>query len=301
MTEMKKYMHVERLTETFNPETDGLLRGEVSVFPKLDGACHSVWYDPARKEVRCSSRNQILSEVNDGTGFYAYFKAHPELSRFSNDYKDFVLYGEFLTPHTIKDYEDDAWNEFYAFDVVRYGENGAEYMRYEDYSPLLASYGIRVIPCMSQLTDPSMEDLRKQTESNRYLMKGDGVGEGIVVKNYGYSNQYGRVTWGKIVREDFSEKARAPHKGEREPTPEDLIIANNVSKEFVAKEFNKFTTDRGEAWNDRMIPDFLKYIWHEWWTDYSFEVIADFNGSIDMKKLRRAASGAFMRCLRSVS
>lgn len=301
MTEMRKYMHVERLTEANNPEVAGLLEGVVHIFPKLDGACHSVWYDPERKEVRCSSRNQILSEINDGTGFHAYFTAHPELSRFAEDYKDFVLYGEFLTPHTIKDYEDSAWNEFYAFDMVRYGENGAEYMEYERYSTLLASYGIKSIPSMGWMVDPSFEDVRGYVEQNRYLMKGTAVGEGIVVKNYRFRNQYGRTVWGKLVREDFTHKSRSLNKGERVPAPEERLAMEHVSKEFVSKEFNKFTTDRGEVWNDKLIPDFLRYAWHEWWTDYSFEVVADFNGTLDMRLLRRSVSKMLMRYLRAVS
>ena len=294
----KKYMHVERLSGAYNPEINGLLNGTVYVFPKLDGANHSVFWDEEKGMVRCASRNQILSEGNDSTGFYKYFMAHPELTKFIEDHKNCIMYGEFMTPHTIKTYKDEVWNNYYVFDVVKYDGEQLRYMEVSDYHFLCHEYGINCIAPIAIIDNPTIDDLSAEMEHNNYLMKDREIGEGIVVKNYGFVNHYGRTTWGKMVREEFKAASKNPGKGF---SPEEIMAHENVSKEFVAKEFNKFTTDRGETWSDCMIPDFLKYIWHEWWVDYSFELVAQSRNPVDINGLRRETSKLFVKYAKQVS
>ena len=294
----KKYMHVERLSGAYNPEINGLLNGTVWVFPKLDGANHSVFWDEEKGIVRCASRNQILSEGNDSTGFYKYFMAHPELTKFIEDHKNCIMYGEFMTPHTIKNYKDEVWNNYYVFDVVEYDGEKLRYMHPYEYEVLCSNYGIKYILNIGKLVNPSIDDLSEAMNHNTYLMNDGQLGEGIVVKNYGFVNHYGRTTWGKMVREEFKVASKNPGKGF---SPEEIMAHENVSKEFVAKEFNKFTTDRGETWSDCMIPDFLKYIWHEWWVDYSFELVAQSRNPVDINGLRRETSKLFVKYAKQVN
>ena len=298
MSEMKfeKYMHILRITDPLPSDLRGLTEGHVFVFPKLDGACHSVFWDEEAGEVRCASRNNVLSETSDGTGFYKYFKAHPELSELVEKYHYMTLYGEFLTPHTIRDYEDDAWEQFYVFDVAC---NGSMYP-YTIYKEDLDAYNIKYIPPMAVLKNPTHEDLLSYVGENHFLMKNGLVGEGIVVKNYLYKNCYGRTVWGKIVREDFKVASKSPNKGMKELTVEEMIADEYVTKDFVSKEFHKFTDDRGVEWSDSMIPDFLHYIWEQWWLDYSFEVMGMSNYTVGMKALRKSASKMFMKHLKSL-
>lgn len=299
----RKYMHVERLSGAFNPEINGLLDGEVWVFPKLDGANHSVFWDAEKGIARCGSRNQILSEGYDFTGFHQYFMDHPELARFVENHPDFILYGEFMTPHTIRTYDDCIWNRYFVFDVFNVATG--KYIPYLEYKDMLLDYGIEYIHCMGMFhTTPDLSEIEELVNKNTYMMQDGQIGEGIVVKNYEFGNQYGRTTWGKIVREDFKAMSKAPGKG-RTVTTEDLVAEKYVSKEFVSKEFYKFCQQFGEAgpyaWNDKLIPDFIKYAWYEWWVDYSFEIIAEAKTPVDIRGLRKAVSKRLVSYLKAVS
>lgn len=295
----RKYMHVERISGAYNSEIDGLLDGEVYVFPKLDGANHSVYWDAKKEIPRCGSRNQILSEGYDTTGFYKYFAAHPELARFVEDHKNCILYGEFLIPHTIRTYVDEAWNQYYVFDIVEYNDDefSVRYVPYEECVAMLEPYGIKVIPSMDKIQNPDIGILEQYLEKNDYLMQSGNIGEGIVVKNYNYRNIHGRSIWGKLVREAFKVATKSPNKG---VSPEDTMAFENVSKEFVSKEYHKFMTGKDE-WSDKMIPDFLKYIWQEWWVDYSFELVAQSKRPVDINGLRKAVSKLCTRYVKQVN
>lgn len=291
-----KYQHVERITKEENIEIKGLLDGDVTVFPKLDGSNHCMWFDEEKGEPICASRNHILYEAYDHTKFYKYAMKQEKLLKLVTDFKGYIFYGEYMQPHVIKNYIDDVWGEWYVFDV--YDIANYRYIPYEEYVEKFQfeERGIRYIQPIGTYNNPTVEELRAMTEENHYLMKESNIGEGIVVKNYAYTNPYGRSTWGKIVREEFRDKAT----GRVKDAPESIehkIMSESVTQEFVSKEFHKFTTDRGVVWETKMIPEFLKYIWEEWWKDYSFEVVALYKGQIDMRELRSCASKFFVRYL----
>lgn len=299
MIEMyRKYMHVERLSGAFNPEIAGLLEGEVWVFPKLDGANHSVFWDAENGIARCGSRNQILSEGYDSTRFHKYFMDHPELAEFVEKHKNLILYGEFMTPHTIRTYIDDVWNHYFVFDVFDTESN--KYLPFEEYVNLLTGTGIDYIRGQF-VYSPELSDIEALMEKNTYKMQEGHIGEGVVVKNYEFVNRYGRTTWGKMVREEFKEEFRAS-KQCKELTLEERIAEKHVSKEFVFKEFHKFVSQFGTpVWNDGMIPDFLKYTWHEWWVDYSFETVAQGRNAVDILALRKAVSRLVVSYMKQIT
>ena len=290
-----RYQHVERLG-TPNPEVDGLLNGKVYVFPKIDGSNHCVYFDKELDRVAYASRNQLLSEGYDSTGFWHFAEAHPKLAKFVESNVDYRIYGEYLTPHTLRNYEDNAWNRFYVFDVWDDGEGRWLYLEeIERFFDEMEDEDVKLIPVIEVLENPTLEDLMEVMDKDKFLLQEGTKGEGIVVKNYGYRNPYGRQTWGKIVRENFKSKS----KGQAEELPEEKAVRESITQEFVSKEFYKFTADRGVTWNDKLIPDFLRYIWKEWWTDYSFEALSDLK-TIDMKEVRKACSKSVMGKLRRV-
>ena len=302
MSDFVRYQHVERIGLCGN-ELDGLLNGTVWVFPKIDGANHCVYYDKDLDRVAIASRNQLLSEGYDTTGFWHFADKHPEIAEFVKTHRNLRVYGEYLTPHTIKSYYDDAWNKWYIFDI--WDDEKAKWLEYIEVVNLVAddmrpqSRDITVIPDLARFVDPTMEDLLKAMDYDTFLLKEGEQGEGIVIKNYDYVNPYGRRTWGKIVRETFKSKAHSKNKGEKEVLPEETAVESTMTQEFVSKEFHKFTTDRGIEWNMKMTPDFLKHIWREWWVDCSFDALADLK-SVDMKAVRKTVSSRAMRLLNRV-
>ena len=284
----RRYMHVERMTDPLPQRINGLTHGETYVFPKIDGANHCAWYDLDERRCMCASRRVVLTEDNDQTGFYSYWTTHPEIARMCEENKGLVFYGEYLTPHTLRAYQDDAWGRWYVFDV--WSVLGDAYMPFDAYEPLVRSYGIDVIPPLAVENSPSRDRLIGLLTDNGYLMKDDTVGEGVIVKNYRFRDTWGGQTWGKLVTEDFRKAFGEAWGVEDRMTVEEKGARDLLPAGFVEKEYLKFTKDRGEEWDDRMFPDFLARVMEEWRDDYHAEIIDWFMSMPpkDPKKLQKA-------------
>lgn len=201
MTEFRTYDHVERLG---HEDVDGLLVGRVHVFPKLDGTNASVWWNAG---LQTGSRRRVIDTGDDNAGFasWAHGKADVLQAALGDLPSGAVLYGEWLVPHTLKTYREEAWRRFWVFDV--YDRVSEQYVPYEMYSAILAQYGIDCVPPLCWIANPTEEDVRRQVDANTYLIRdGMGVGEGIVLKNYAWRNKFGRQPWAKIVRNEFKEQ-----------------------------------------------------------------------------------------------
>ena len=299
MSDFVRYQHIERIGLCGN-ELDGLLQGQVYVYPKIDGSNHCAYYDKDLGRLAYASRNQLLSEGYDSTGFWHFANDHPSIGRFIEEHPKLRLYGEYLTPHTIKDYLDDAWKKWYIFDI--WDDEQEKWLGHTEVKVAVDELNDKDIICIPEiaiLNDPTVDDLMEVMEHDRFLLKDGCKGEGIVIKNYDYVNPYGRRTWGKIVRETFKAKAHSKNKGEKEILPEEKATDDSITQEFVSKEFHKFTTDRGIQWHMSMTPDFLRYIWREWWTDCSFDALSDMK-TVDMRTVRRTVSSKVMRLLNRI-
>jgi len=217
----RKYDHVERLG---HDDVNELIIGDVFVFAKLDGTNASVWFEPGGDEdgphVCCGSRTRTLSSESDNAGFWAWAHTNEAEQKFfeilRQGHHHWTIYGEWLVPHTFKQYREEAWRKFYVFDV--YDNEKGRYLHYEQWEPTIRGVGLDVIEPMCTYTNPSEEQLTRETENNSYLiLDGAGAGEGIVIKNYAWQNRYGRQPWAKIVRNEFKEENKrafgVPEKG----------------------------------------------------------------------------------------
>ena len=207
----RKYDHVERLG---HDEVESLTIGDVYVFPKLDGTNASIWFESIEglaPTIECGSRTKTLDAEADNAGFWNW--AHEPENQFklfeimSGGGHGWTIYGEWLVPHTIKTYRDDAWRKFYVFDV--YDNAKGVYLSYEQYEHIFKATELDVIEPLCIFTNPSDEQLQREAEMNTYLiLDGAGCGEGIVLKNYGWMNRFGRQPWAKIIRNEFKEENR---------------------------------------------------------------------------------------------
>jgi len=235
MSSFRKYDHVERLG---HDHVDGLIVGDVHVFPKLDGTNASVWFDFGCNglEVCCGSRTRKLSRTADNAGFCEWVHSRENWNKFfeiqTSGGHEWTIYGEWLVPHTLKTYRDDAWRRFYVFDVYDNGKK--RYLSYDEYEPTIKGVGLDVIEPLCIFTNPSDSQLQREAENNTYLiLDGAGCGEGIVLKNYLWSNQYGNQPWAKIVRNEFKEENRRAF-GTTEKGGEFQVEAA-IAEEYVTK------------------------------------------------------------------
>ena len=103
----KSYQHVERLGRD---EVDGILNGTCSIQTKIDGSNGVLWLQDG--ELRAGSRRKEVSIDNDNHGFAASVLNDQRYKKYLTDHPNRYLYGEWLVPHTIKYYNDDAWKHF---------------------------------------------------------------------------------------------------------------------------------------------------------------------------------------------
>lgn len=296
-----KYPHLEKYGK---PEVEDITFGVCHIFPKLDGTNASVWLETNTGHgpiIVCGSRNRQLNwklstpfvstdesdNQSDNAGFAAWMKQQEHIHKFLLDNKDLILYGEWLVPHTIKNYRDSAWKKFYVFDV--YNREAERFVPYDDYRELLNQYKIEYIPCIKVIKNPSYDNLIAEVKNNTYLMQEGYNGEGIVIKNYEWKNKYNHITWAKIIDSEFKEEHAkvmgAPVLENR--TNAEIIADKACTKALVEKEYAKIVLEE-KSWSSKFIPRLLHTVFHcvvieELWGCLK----AINNGSVNFRELQQ--------------
>lgn len=259
MRDFQKYMHVERYG---NDEVQGIELGKCYVFPKIDGTNASVWMD--NDEIRCGSRNRELSIDSDNAGFLNAMILDDEIIRALSEIPNIRLYGEWLVPHSLKTYRDDAWRKFYIFDV--WSDDKDSWIPYDEYSEMLKPYELNIISPMAVINNATYDNLLREVNQNGFLIvDGKGVGEGVVIKNYNFANRFGNVVWAKIVTNEFKERNKKEF-GHKEingtKMVEQDIVDEFITEHLVNKVFAKIANER-EGWNSKYIPRLLSTVYHD--------------------------------------
>lgn len=283
--EFKKYQHLERYG---NDGVDGVAVGDCYIFPKIDGTNASVWLDE-EGNIKAGSRNRELTLEKDNAGFYLYVLKNKKFKDYLTKHPNHRLYGEFLVPHSLKTYREDAWRKFYVFDVTIDKDDGVEYIPYDLYKPMLEQYELDYIPPIAKIRNPSYEALIKSLDKNEFLIEdGQGRGEGIVVKNYDFYNKYNRQVWAKIVTTEFKEKhvkAMGYNEIKEKKMVEEMIIDDFATDAFIEKEYAKIVNEKG-GWKSQFIPMLLGKIFSELIKEESWNILKKYkNPKIDFKVL----------------
>lgn len=278
---LTKYIHLERFG---TDEVDGINLGECHVFPKLDGTNASVWLEDG--QLCFGSRNRQITPDDDNQGFASWASQQPQLRALLAALPaGSRVYGEWLVPHSLKTYREDAWRRFWVFDVLV--PNGG-FMHYDDYSAECKAAGVDFIPCVLVAKNPNYEVLSKETEKNRFQIKeNSGVGEGIVIKQYGWMNRFHRTTWAKLITNSFKDEHIKEMGGS--------VVAVKMVEESIAEEFvtphmvDKIIAKiRGESgvFGARNIPQLLGMTFHDLVTEELWQAIKQHkNPKIDFKTL----------------
>lgn len=254
--DFKKYQHLERFG---TDEVDGIEIGTCYVFPKIDGTNAQTWLNG--KTIKAGSRNRELSLEKDNAGFYEWLTKQSNIIKFHLDNPEIRLFGEWLVPHSLKTYREDAWRKFYVFDVMK----DEEYLHYDDYKTSLEHHNINYISPLGIVKDGNYESFVHYMDKNNFLIQdGKGTGEGIVIKNYDFKNKYGRTTWAKIVTSHFKEKH---HKEMGAPVKEFTMLEREIVDSYVTngrveKIYNKIKTD-SDGWSSEYIPRLLQTVYYD--------------------------------------
>lgn len=270
MKEFLKYPHLERFG---TDEVEQIELGECFIFPKLDGTNASVWMNDDF-QICAGSRNRELSFEKDNAGFLDHVSDNWNIKEFLLNNPNIRLYGEWLVPHSLKTYREKAWREFYVFDV--YCHDQERFLTYSEYELLLGGHDIELIQPLAVIKKPSYEQLQDCMNQNTYLIKdGEGVGEGVVVKNYSYQNKYGRTTWAKLVTNEFKEQHRKS-KGhsilEGPKMIEQDIVDEFVTSSLIDKTYDKIRVEHN-GFSGKNIPELLNRVYHDLITEDLWQII----------------------------
>lgn len=292
-----KYQHIEKWG---SGEVEGINQGICYLFYKIDGTNACVWYDNEKGTLQFGSRNRQLSLDNDNSNFMRMMTSDPKLEPMVKDLFDFlnnnrnlIVYGEWLVPTNIKRYKDDAWKNFYVFDV--YDTLNDSYWNYDDYKKVFDEEypNIKYIPLICKLENPSEEDIKAHlNETGNYLIS-TGVGEGIVIKNYDYRNKYGRRTWAKMLTEDFLMNKKENRGSKRVAQEQGETIEREIIKlmtvDHVLKEKAKVMENRGSTtWESKFIPELLNRAFNEFFRDNWEIILKKFhNPTINFQTLKK--------------
>lgn len=251
-----KYMHIEAFGKD---EVEGIEKGKVWVFPKLDGTNASVWWEDGLK---AGSRRRELTPVADNAGFLAAMLGDSALQKFLKQNSQYVLYGEWLVPHSLKTYADDAWNKFYIFDV--YCKQTDAYLPYEAYQPMLDEAGLTYVPYIGTFRNGTLPDFERAMQSNMYLIAdGKGIGEGIVLKNYDYVNKFGRTVWAKLISNTFKDKHLSKFSAplvSNGPCLEEKFVQKACTEHLISKVYAKLKL---EGFTNAKIPQLLYTVYYD--------------------------------------
>ncbi len=269
MAEFRPYMHIERYG---NDEVQGIEIGELTIFPKLDGTNASIWatsVSPEEWDYRCGSRTRELTLDRDNAGFLATARETEQVGlgrrflNFVNGHPNLRLYGEWLVPHTLKTYRDDVWKRFWVFDV--FNNETDQYLSYETYKPLLEANELDYIPPLGTIKGGDYEYFIHLLKQNVFFIEdGKGIGEGIVLKNYNFTNTFGNTVWAKIINNEFKEQH---HRTMGEPSHEHKVLEEEIAKQYVTealctKSYAKIVNSNA-GWTSRLIPSLLTLVYHD--------------------------------------
>lgn len=258
-----RYQHVERIDAE---EVTGLLDGVCHVFPKMDGSNMCAYSENG--EMHTMSRNK---EIQRPEPFAEFAHSHGGIERFVKDFPMLRLYGEWMVPHTVRNYIPEVWNRWFVFDVMAEDPEtvyrvtapggtvieldcmGQRYLPFETYAPILEMYGIEFVEPLCLIDHPTEPELRGMADEENRWMMATGCGEGIVVKRYDYSNAFGRNVWGKVINSQYSSfkaefrKMKMNAERNRESL-EHFIAIHYATPDVVNKEYCKIL-DEGEGVN----------------------------------------------------
>jgi hypothetical protein len=290
-----KYIHIERFGTT---EVENIELGTCYIFPKIDGTNASVWLNDDG-EIQAGSRKRHLSIKDDNAGFYAWVRQQQNLIDYLKENPTHRLFGEWLVPHSLKTYRQDAWRKFYVFDVavdktkdeiLHDNDNKYKFLTYDEYKPLLEKHNIKYIPPISIIKNANYEQLVNQLMKNVFLIDdGKGVGEGIVIKNYQFKNKYNRQTWAKIVTSEFKEKhskVMGVSKMKGKKMVEEDIASEYVTLALCEKVKAKIINEKG-SFSSKDIPRLLNTVYHDVVVEESWNIVKKFkNPTINYKTLQ---------------
>lgn len=240
---VKKYQSIDRHGKRNTQET--LFEGaRIVVWEKIDGANAS--FKREGDTVLAFSRNNQLDEHNTLGGFFEWVQGNIK----AEDLKDGVIYfGEYTNPHKINYGENTK--KFFLFDV--YNEITEKYEPLQIVKYEAERLSLNLAPIFYEGEFQSLEHIMEFVGKSQ--LAPDGIGEGVVIKNYSYTDRFGNQIFTKIVTKSFQETNGGKVKEFKvSKDPLTSFIEDTVTEARVEKMLHKLV-DEGKLKEDYAIED----------------------------------------------
>lgn len=250
MKEIKKYTDIVRYGKS---STQGVIQeGDIiSITEKIDGANASFCIDNENPlGVSCYSRNNLLTEENRLRGYYDWILNNiiPIKEKLKPNYRYF---GEWLVKHKVV-YKEENYYKFYLFSI--WDDEKQMYLSDEIVRSEAERLGLLTPQYFYYGEYISFEHLMGFVGKSE-LTEEPNTGEGIVVKNVSYFNNYGSQVFVKLVSDKFIEVQQ--QKKPKNPNVDSRvveIIKSVLTKARVSKLIHKLV-DEGLLKEDFAIED----------------------------------------------
>lgn len=272
----KNYDKIHRLGKD---EVEGILdEGHIFVQEKIDGANTQIWLEDG--EIHCGSRNQ---EITEGfNGFVDYVKNHEGIKALLQKFPEATLYGEWLVRHTIG-YNELSYRQWYMFDVLV----GNMWWETSEVNLMADCYHIKRPHLFLEGKDVSLDQIKEHVGKS---VLGD-KGEGVVIKNPSFKNQFGECCYAKIVTEKFKEDNAITFGGNNKGSDSywELYVVNKyMTLPRVEKIMNKILPTIDGKLDMCHIPRIINTAWHDLITEEIWEIQAKVP-TLDFKVCSRLA------------
>ena len=259
MAQYKSFVHVLRLNR---PEVQGYLCGKIYVSIKMDGTSAVVYCGDDGK-IHYGSRKREITPENDNAGFAAYCEFSNDdkiaaLKQFILDNPNLIIFGEWLAgvdgrkfTGAIKTYLTGGLYIFAVFDI-----DAERYLTHDEWVPMLDGVYDKLMKPIAVLDNPTEDEIAALLDQTGYDLPPDTLGEGIVLYNFDFRDNYGHPQVCKLVREDFlnsksrkskANEAKAAGETEREFVEEFCTISEiskAQAKVMVAMGVDEWTNDK---------------------------------------------------------
>lgn len=273
----RNYGKIHRLGKD---ETLGILEGTCYVQEKIDGANTQIWLEDG--VLKMGSRTRILKDDETFNGFVPYVKAHEGILKLLNEHPTLRLYGEWLVRHTIA-YKETSYKKWYMFDI--YDDSVGLFFTADGVQEFANQYGIAIAPIHGVFESPTLETLQEFVGKSAF---GDR-GEGIVIKNYEFTNSFGDKVFAKIVTESFKEDNAVAFGGNNKysDTYHEVYVVNKyMTLSRVKKIMDKLQPEINEKLDMKHIPRIMGTCYHDMLVEEIWQIAKDVP-ALDFKALKR--------------
>jgi len=251
-----KFKPYPKVLALHKPECAGILVGTCYIQEKVDGANASIWLGDDG-EIHCGSRTQDVTNQSF-RGLTEYAKAHEGIKKFLTDNPNCRIYGEWCVRHSIA-YNSLAYNKFYMFDILI---DDDAYLPLENVMEASYSYGIEMVHTFWSGENPTLELI--QEFAGKSVL--GSVGEGVVIKNNTFINEFGDKVNAKYVTQEFREKNAIVFGGNNkhsETYTETYFMNELVTVARVRKCIHKMESMNEERPDMKHLPQIMGMVYHD--------------------------------------